>query len=322
LWVDGDDPKWIAERDKYYKGELNQKKGSAYRDWGTLQYWFRAVEKYAPWVNKIHFVTAGHLPNWLNTNHPLINVVKHADFIPLEYLPTFSANSIELNIHRIPGLAEQFVYFNDDTFIVAPVNKEDFFYKGLPCDSAVMSALIPSVKNEIFTYILFNDLLLVNSYFNKKECFRGNYSKWFSLKYGKHNLKNLYYYPIGKFSGFQNWHLPNAYRKTIWREVWEQEYETLEKTISRRFRTRDDVNQYIFRYWQLCKGEFIPRNSNIGCCYVIGADDQKIEKAIHDPRIKLICMNDNPEDIDFVKEKEWLIRTLQTVFPQKSSFER
>ena len=51
-----------------------------FRDWDNMQYWFRAVEKFAPWVNKIHFVTYGHLPKWLNINNPKLNIAKHSDF--------------------------------------------------------------------------------------------------------------------------------------------------------------------------------------------------------------------------------------------------
>jgi hypothetical protein len=53
--------------------------------------------------------------------------VKHEDYIPKEYLPTFNANTIELNFHRIKELSEHFVYFNDDTFITNYMNESDFF---------------------------------------------------------------------------------------------------------------------------------------------------------------------------------------------------
>src|SRR5699024_11566777 len=93
------------------------KRNIRFIDWDNLQYWFRGVEKYAPWVNKVHFVTWGHVPNWLKVDHPKINVVKHVDFLKEENLPTFNSRAIEINLHRIEGLAEQFVYFNDDMFL-------------------------------------------------------------------------------------------------------------------------------------------------------------------------------------------------------------
>ena len=137
IWVDGGDPEWQAEKSKYQSDTENTDTRSIrYRDWDNLQYWFRAVEKYAPWVNKIHFVTWGHLPSWLDTTNPKLNIVNHKDYIPPEYLPTFSSHTIELNLHRIEGLAEQFVYFNDDMFLNKPVRPDDFFKNGLPCDTA------------------------------------------------------------------------------------------------------------------------------------------------------------------------------------------
>ena len=48
-WVDGDDPKWKKEKEQYSKKNDSKR----FRDWDNLQYWFRAVEKYAPWVINI-----------------------------------------------------------------------------------------------------------------------------------------------------------------------------------------------------------------------------------------------------------------------------
>ena len=65
-------------------------------------------------------------------------IVKHEDYIPEEFLPTFQSRTIDMNFHRIKDLSEHFVYFNDDMFLINPTTKEDFFVNGLPCDSAVM----------------------------------------------------------------------------------------------------------------------------------------------------------------------------------------
>lgn len=106
-----------------------------YRDWNLLPYWFRAVDKFAPWVRKIHFVTWGHVPKFLQVKASKLHIVKHNEFIPEEYLPTFSSHAIEMNIHRIPSLAEHFVYFNDDMFLLRPFEKR-FFRNGLPVHMA------------------------------------------------------------------------------------------------------------------------------------------------------------------------------------------
>ena len=130
-WVDGSDPDWLAQRREYQPGRGTDAGESRYRDWDNLQYWFRGVEKFAPWVNKIYFVTWGHVPKWLNTAHEKIRIVKHEDFMAPAYLPTFNINSIELNLHRIKGLSEHFVFFNDDMFLIDSVRPEDYFKNGL-----------------------------------------------------------------------------------------------------------------------------------------------------------------------------------------------
>ena len=106
LWVDGDDPAW---REAF----LNARKAAGrdadlsairFRDWQTLPYWFRAVERFAPWVRRIHLITWGHLPAWLDTSHPKLHIVRHEEYLPGEYLPSFNSNTLELNIARIEGL--------------------------------------------------------------------------------------------------------------------------------------------------------------------------------------------------------------------------
>ena len=134
LWVDGSDPVWQAEKAKYQGKTLDDSNApNRFRDWGLMPYWFRAVEKFAPWVRKIHFVTCGHVPAFLNLAHPKLHHVKHEGFLPPEVLPTFSSHAIEMNLHRIPGLAEHFVYFNDDMFLIRSVPETAFFRDGLPC---------------------------------------------------------------------------------------------------------------------------------------------------------------------------------------------
>ena len=105
-WVDGNDKAWQAEKEKYLPLRSDKVR---YRNWDNVQYIFRGIEKFMPWVNCVHFVTWGHLPKWMNTNYEKLHVVNHKDFIPKEYLPTFNSNAIELNLHRIPGLSENFI---------------------------------------------------------------------------------------------------------------------------------------------------------------------------------------------------------------------
>ena len=137
-WVDGNDPCWIAEKQKWERsaGFLHEDDANSdcgYRpDYDMLRYWFRAVELFAPWVNKVFFVTCGQKPEWLNETCPKLKLVNHEDYIPSEYLPTFNSGVIELNYHRINDLSEYFVLFNDDMFLLQPLDEDYFFKSGKP----------------------------------------------------------------------------------------------------------------------------------------------------------------------------------------------
>lgn len=80
-----------------------------------------------PWVHKIYLITCGQVPDWMNKEaDDRLVIVNHSDYIPKEYLPTFSSHPIELNLHRIKELSEHFIYLNDDYFVINETSPEDF----------------------------------------------------------------------------------------------------------------------------------------------------------------------------------------------------
>lgn len=319
-WVDGGDPEWLKEKNEYSgrKTEEDDDRSIRFRDWETLKYWFRGVEKNAPWVNRIHFITWGHLPEWLNTDHPKIHIVNHKDYIPEKYLPTFSSHVIELNMHRIPELSDNFVYFNDDIFILDTVKEEDFFVDGVPRDLCVSNAITPRLGE--FSPILLQTTSYINKHFNKKENIKKNFSKWFSLKYGKLLVRTICLLPWTFHTGFYNHHLAVAYNKETLERVWAEEPEILDQTCSHRFRNNSDVNQYIFRYWRLAEGKFVP-GKPLGKYMNIGDDDTAVFEAVKNRACKLLCINDKESGSDFEEVKSGLIRSFEEAFPEKTGFE-
>ena len=325
IWVDGNDKNWQEEKRKY-ENNINANNDSReirYRDWDNLQYWFRGVEKFAPWVNKIHFVTWGHLPKWLNTDNEKLNIVKHEDFIPCKYLPTFSANPIENNLYRIRGLSENFVYFNDDMFITNKVKPTDFFYKGKPRDAALLNANISYRKNRV--HIEAANMDVINDYFDKNTVLKNNFFKWFNLKYGKQLIRTFCLLPWNAFPGILNAHLPNSFKKSTFEEVWEKEYETLDRTCMNKFRYELDVNQWLFEDWQICSGNFVPRSTKFGRSFTLCDDDkynEKVYKYLKHQKYKVMCINDMILDNErYEKEKASLNKTFDGILPDKSSFE-
>jgi len=103
--------------------------GSAnrYRDSEELRYSLRSLVKNAPWIRRIYIVTDNQIPYWLNLENERVSVISHEEiFLNKSHLPVFSSPAIEANIHRIPGLSKQFIYFNDDVFLGSKTHPEDF----------------------------------------------------------------------------------------------------------------------------------------------------------------------------------------------------
>ena len=321
-WVDGSDPEWQSEFRKYSAQAKGRDDNSEirYRDWDNLQYLFRGIEKFAPWVRKVHLITTGQKPKWLNLNAPKLNFVRHEDFIPKKYLPTFSVRPIELNLHRIEGLSEQFVYFNDDYFLLRPVKPERFFCNGLPCDMAILDTLPMGGPRG---HMLMNDMNVVIQHFRKTSVLKNNLWKFLNPLYGTQLLRSIPLMPFSVFPGFRNHHMPQAFLKSTFREVWEAEGVLLHEVSSHRFRDITDVNQYMFRFWQLMSGRFHPANIVKGTCrYTLSdCDADKLAAAIRVRKSEILVMADSEDISDFNALVAQINAAFDVILPEKSSFE-
>lgn len=221
-WVDEADPIWYKEKLETLKKqgkaaeEMIDNSTSRYRDWDILKYWFRGVEKFAPWVNQIHFVTYGHVPDWLNEKHSKLHIVKHEDFIPQEFRPTFSSHPIEWNFHRIEWLTENFVYFNDDMFLIKKVSPEDFFRDERPVDMLALQPDVANADDQIMPYIYLNNAMVLAKYFDKRENMKKQPGAYFHpgypLIYFGYNLLEM---AFPRFTGFYTVHGPSPLKKRV-----------------------------------------------------------------------------------------------------------
>lgn len=321
-WVDGDDPAWLEERSRYMSAENTAANAvNRYRDWDLMKYWFRGVEKFAPWVNKVYLVTWGHYPEWLNVEHPKLKIVSHEDYIPQECLPTYNSNVIELYMHRIPDISEQFVVFNDDILLTDYVKEVDFYRKGLPCETVILGQTFGLSMDDVFNYTMFNNIALINKYFSKKEVVQKYWKKFYSPRYGAALVRNILLTPFGHFSGFLDCHLPASHLKSTFQEVWEKEGAILQNCGTHRFREKGDVTHWLMKYWQICQGRFAPRSIKWGKSFSIGHDPEMI-KAIKEQMYKVVCVNDCDPDLDFEVNQRELKDAFELILPEKSGFEK
>ncbi len=322
LWVDGSDPAWLEQKKQFSPKKEDFGSGdNRFRDWDNLQYWFRGVERFAPWVNKIYFVTWGHVPSWLNTEHPKLKIVKHTDFIPPEYLPTFNSDTIETNLFRLEELSEHFVLFNDDFFLIDAVKPEDFFQNGLPCDSFVENLIAPVGRFGItHTKVVITDI--INAHFRKRAVHKRFRGKIYNAKYGLQNLITLYFAPFSYFTGFRNPHIAQSHLKSTFREIWELEGEALDTSCRNRFRGTNDVSHWLMRYWNMCSGKFQPRSIRFGHYFEAGRNNDALCSYIREQKGKTICINDMAGDYSFEKARDEINGALRDILPEPCSFER
>lgn len=131
-WVNDSDPEWRKRFEKAKKNGAITPTGAyaldsaRFANHDELRYSLTSVLRYLPWVNRIFIVTDQQRPTWIETDER-IRFVDHREIIDEDYLPTFNSHVIEACLHRIPGLSEHFIYFNDDVFVARPLPKSHFF---------------------------------------------------------------------------------------------------------------------------------------------------------------------------------------------------
>lgn len=131
-WVDDSDPAWQA-RYQHHKKLVNEDNIgrhatdlARFSNHDELRYSLGSVLKFLPWVRRIYIVTDKQCPKWLMPTDR-IKIIDHSEIIEPQYLPTFNSHVIEAHLHKIPDLAEHFIYFNDDVFVARLLPAGHFF---------------------------------------------------------------------------------------------------------------------------------------------------------------------------------------------------
>ena len=150
-WLDPTDPTWLelhamdsandassgASLAAANSGASSNESSTRFRDYNELFYSLMSFGRFAPWIRRIHVVVCckTQRPTWLDqlplVTRRKITFVQHADIFPSTVLPRgkifFNSNAIECYLHRIDGLAERFLYFNNDMMLNDFVSPTDFY---------------------------------------------------------------------------------------------------------------------------------------------------------------------------------------------------
>lgn len=123
------------------------------------------------------------------------------------------------------------------------------------------------------------------------------------------------------FTGFKNIHAPAAYLKESFRQVWKAEPDKLKATCKDRFRTSDNVNQWVVLWWQIAGGQFSPAIIDNMVESITENSIDRLCNAIKYQKHDYICLNDPDTDIAFDKLSEQLSSAFGQILPDKCSFE-
>ena len=322
-WVDGTQKDWINNYNKYLPLNSSKKidvSESRYRDNGLLKYWFRSVEKFAPWVRKVHLITDNQKPIWLNEKCEKLNLVYHQDYIDTKFLPLFNSNAIELGMHKIKDLADNFVYFNDDFFLINKITPDYYFSRdGIVDDFATIENIVP---HDDFGQILLNNEKALEKIIDKNKLIRKKIFNYLSTKYPINiNLKNLYRIMIRKYNHLQFSHYSQPYKKEVFNEVWNLLPNELIETIKNRYRTNEDISHYIFREYNIFNNKIKTSYKNKKRKYFDISDNlENLLEHIRNQKCSEIVINDQLCE-DYQHRIDLIRDSFEIILPKKSIFE-
>lgn len=303
-WVNGDDPAWQAKHSALTDDVLEKKadgdcKGR-FANNDELKYSLRAIEKYAPWIRHIHIVTDNQIPEWLNMDNPKITIVNHRDFMPQHCLPCFNSRIIEHCLWRIPGLAEHFLYANDDMFINRPVSPSIFYAAdGLPFAR--------------FRRGRFNRLSL----WIKEKILKKTLS---SYNMAIRNSARLVKQKYGIYFGEKSHHNIDAYLKSDYKHVAEMFKEEIESTLTNHLRNSQDLQRNLYYYTSLAENRAHRQYVNRKTSFMLRIHKEQLYRDLEKINPLFFCMNDSQYAND--ADRKNVTEYLQKRFPEKSQFEK
>lgn len=295
-YVDCSKRSWQNQYSQYCKNPIDTQRFDAHEN--LLKYKLRAIEKWMPWIGTIHMLVSDmdQVPSWINTNK--VHIVCHKDFIPQEYLPTFNSCTIEMFLHKIPGLSEKFIYGNDDMY-ANDILKPKFFFpeeNKLKADLHIRKLWHEGDINKEWAQIPINCLKLA----------------------AKDKPEYLAKYVDGEHL-YELQHIDKPMFKSINSLVFDLYNKEILDSITR-FRDAKNFNQYLFIEYALFHGYGVFETFRFKY-FQIGNDTSKILESLSTlvNRPREICCNEaeNSKEEDFVKiEKAFL-----ELYGQKSKYE-
>jgi len=302
-WVDGSSSDFQRQRaarlEEYVVGDGDD--GPArYRHVDELRYALRSVHMYAPWVRRIFIATDSPAPAWL-LDHPKVTIVRSEEFFAdPSVLPTHNSHAVEAQLHRIPGLAEHFLYSNDDMFFGRLVEPELFFTPGgvtkfVECEVRIGAGAPAAHRSGHDNGLRVNRELLRE-------------------RFGRTIVRDLE-------------HCATPLRRSVMAELEERMPDDFARTAASRFRSATDISvtNSLYHYYALMTGRAIathePRVRYVQTTIAPGL--RRMERLAERTDIDMFCLNDGgdaevPEEV----RVRVLRAALERMFPVRAPWER
>ncbi len=283
-----DDAQWQQDYARAHGNAVGAQRNVRFRSWGTEELLVRCCMSYMPWVRTIFILLAreSQARPWMTALAerpqdalPAVRLVMHREFMPAHVLPCFNVNTIEMFLHRIPGLGEQFIYSNDDFFPLSPLPPEDFFRDGLPCQHHDEKPY-PAGPNTFQRFVK-NGLDMVAADFGRRfprTWLRGGHSMQPMLRSAVEKVCTLHADRIGQSF-----------------------------TLAR---SPKNFNQYVFAFWQHLSGQYV---DHVPPRHYVGpkTPTKDIAAVIRDPLCGIVCLNDNKQILDWQKRAAIVRREIE-----------
>jgi hypothetical protein len=304
-WVDGDDPAWQARKAASLGKELADYTGDAaidarFENRNELKYSLRSVQMFASWVNHIWVVTDRQTPDWLREDDRL-TVVDHRDiFTDPAALPVFNSHAIESQLHHIPGLADRYLYLNDDMLFGAQVRPEDFF------QANGLSSFYPSQALIDVSGRSTEDIAVSAAAKNNRDLIEAEFSRTISNKL---------------------WHTPQPQSRPLLAEFEASHPDLFDEVMRSTFRHADNYSlpSSLSQYYAYAAGRAVTGKVSYG--YMDLASDRAelmLELWLLQRNQQCLCVNDSGGDDPAThKAKDAALRIFfETYYPVASRWER
>jgi len=301
-WVDGTDPEWQRKRalvtGEVYHAESASDARFLSRD--ELRYSLRSLHANAPWVRNVYIVTDDQAPPWLDLSRPNLRVVSHKEiFGDPSVLPVFNSHAIESQLHHIDGLAEHFLYFNDDMFLGRPLAPQSFF-----------------LANGISKFFLSQGRVPVGPITADDT----------PVDAAHKNNRRLLERKFGPTTSQVFQHVPYALRRSVLTEIETEFRNEYDATMASRFRSTQDLSPLsnLYHYYASLSGRAVAGSVRYGYVQLAVPDlASRLARALARRDWDAFCLNDAYSTQDQLAAQDTILRPfLESYFPVPSPYEK